>query len=201
MKEQSFKTTAAALLAALTVIVSFMPAHVFAASNVPVTVDIAVTYIVEGNSGIAGGDTVTLTADDPASPMPGGTKAGKKTITIRDEGTYSFGDIRFEKPGVHWYTITRDLTKKNGVTKDGPVYKAKVIALNDGHGYVLVFKEGSDEKTELVYTDRVAPETGDTGQLLLYCCLTVTAAAAFAASIAIRSGKRKKKKMSVKENV
>lgn len=201
MKDQSFKTTAAALLAALTVLASLTPANVFAASNVPVTVDIAVTYIVEGNSGIAGGDTITLAADDPSSPMPGGSKAGKKTITIRDEGTYSFGDIRFEKPGVHWYTITRDLTKKNGVSKDGSVYRAKVIALNDGHGYVLVFKEGSDEKTELVYTDRAAPETGDTGQLLLYCCLTVAAAATLAALTVYRSWRQKKKRGLVKENV
>ena len=93
---------------------------------------------------------------------------------------------------MHWYTITRKLTEKEGVTKDGAVYRAKVIALNDGHGYVLVFREGSDEKTELVYTDRVAPATGDAGQLLLYCGMTVTAAAALAVFSALRSRRKKK---------
>ena len=192
MKDQIKKTAAAATLAVLAVLASFMPVRVSAAASVPVTVDIAVTYIVEGNADIAGGDIVTLEADDPSSPMPGGTKDGKKTITIGDEGTYSFGDIHYEKPGVHWYTITRKLTEKEGVTKDGAVYRAKVITLNDGHGYVLVFREGSDEKTELVYTDRVAPATGDAGQLLLYCGMTATAAAALAVFSALRSRRKKK---------
>ena len=57
---------------------------------------------------------------------------------------------------------------------------------------VLVFREGSDEKTELVYTDRVAPATGDAGQLLLYCGMTVTAAAALAVFSALRSRRKKK---------
>ena len=173
MKDQKFKITAAAalLLAALIFFTSGAAAGVFAGTNIPVTVDITVTYTVEGNAETAGGDRVTLTADDPSSPMPGGTEDGKKTITLRDEGTYSFGDIHYDEPGVHWYTITRELTKKKGVTKDGSVYRAKVVALNDGHGYVLVYKEGSDEKSELTYVDRVAPETGDTGRTAVYCIL------------------------------
>ena len=182
MKDHIFKTRAiaAAFLAALMLFTSFVPDKVFAGSNIPVIVDIPVTYIVNGNAEIAGGDMVTLTADDPSSPMPGGTEAGKKTITIKNEGTYSFGDIRFDKPGVHWYTIKRDLTKKKGVTKDGSVYKAKVIALNDGHGYVLVYKEGSDEKSELVYEDKVAPATGDVNKVLGYLVILIASAASLA---------------------
>ena len=194
MKDHYYKTTAAAavLLAILMLLASYMPAGVFADSNIPVTVGITVTYIVAGNPDVAGGDTVTLTADDPSSPMPGGAEEGKKTITISNEGTYSFGDIHFEKPGVHWYTITRNLTWKKGVAKDSSVYKAKVIALNDGHGYVLVFKSGSDEKTEAVYSDRVAPATGDTGWMMLYCGTTITTAAALAVLAALRSKHRGK---------
>lgn len=182
MKDHIFKTRAiaAAFLAALMLFTSFVPDKVFAGSNIPVIVDIPVTYIVNGNAEIAGGDMVTLTADDPSSPMPGGTEAGKKTITIKNEGTYSFGDIRFDKPGVHWYTIKRDLTKKKGVTKDGSVYKAKVIALNDGHGYVLVYKEGSDDKSELVYEDKVAPATGDVNKVLGYLVILIASAASLA---------------------
>ena len=182
MKDHIFKTRAiaAAFLAALMLFTSFVPVKVFAGSNIPVIVDIPVTYIVNGNAEIAGGDMVTLTADDPSSPMPGGTEACKKTITIKNEGTYSFGDIRFDKPGVHWYTIKRDLTKKKGVTKDGSVYKAKVIALNDGHGYVLVYKEGSDEKSELVYEDKVAPATGDVNKVLGYLVILIASAASLA---------------------
>ncbi len=185
-------TMAGAILAAMILFISYMPDRVFAGANIPVTIDIPVTYIVNGNAKIAGGDTVTLTADDPSSPMPGGTEDGKKTVTIRDEGTYSFGEIHYEKPGVHWYTITRVLTGKKGVTKDDSVYKAKVIALNDGHGYVLVYKEGSDEKTELVYTDKVAPDTGDSGKVLIYCGMMLAAAISLGifAALRIKSGKR-----------
>lgn len=194
MKDHLYKTKAiaAAFLAALILFTSCMPAKVFAGSNIPVIVDITVTYIVNGNAEIAGGDTVTLTADDPSSPMPGGTEGGKKTITVKDEGTYSFGDIRFDKPGVHWYTVTRELTKRKGVTKDGTVYKAKVIALNDGHGYVLAYKEGSDEKSELVYEDQVAPATGDTGRMLDCLIILIASAVSFAVLAVFRAINRRR---------
>ena len=194
MKDHIYKTiaTAGLLLAVLMLFTSYTPLRAYAGTNIPVTVDIPVTYIVKGNAKTAGGDTVTLTADDPSSPMPGGTEGGKKTVTIRDEGTYSFGDIHYEKPGVHWYTVTRILTEKKGVTKEDSVYKAKVIALNDGHGYVLVYKEGSDKKSELVYTDRVAPDTGDSSRVLVYCGMMLAAAASLGifAAFRIRSGKK-----------
>jgi hypothetical protein len=67
-----------------------------------------------------------------------------------------------------------------------------VIALNDGHGYVLVFKEGSDEKSELVYVDKVAPATGDTQSLLLYCGITIAAAASLAVYTASRAKNRRR---------
>ena len=53
MKDQKFKITAAAalLLAALIFFTSGAPAGVFAGTNIPVTVDITVTYTVEGGDG------------------------------------------------------------------------------------------------------------------------------------------------------
>lgn len=185
------RAPAAALLSALVFLTSFLPMTVFAGTNVPVTVDISVTYIVKGNEKTAGGDRFILTADDPASPMPAGAEEGKKIITISREGSHSFGDITYGKPGVHWYTITRELTEKKGVTKDRSTYKAKVIALNDGHGYVLVYKSGSDKKQELVYTDRVAPETGDGAAIMVWTCMALAAAAAFTALAIMRISSRK----------
>jgi pilin isopeptide linkage protein len=184
-------TAAAALLSVIVFLTSFMQMNVFAGTNVPVTVEISVTYIVKGNEKTAGGDRFTLAPDDPASPMPEGTAEGRKTISITREGSHSFGEIRYDRPGVHWYTITRETTDKKGVTKDSSTYRAKVIALNDGHGYVLVYRSGSDKKTELVYTDRVAPETGDTGTLLVWACMVLASAAAFAALAAVRNKNRK----------
>lgn len=194
MTNHLYRKTAAALMliAVLTAASAVFPRPVFAGENVPVTIDIKVTYIVDGNAKTAGGDRFTLTADDPLSPMPEGSDGREKTITIRDEGSFSFGDIRYERPGVHWYTITRETTEKKGVVKDDPVYRAKVIALNDGHGYVLVYENGSDEKHDLVYMDRVAPATGDDNRLKIYSGMALAAAAALAAyaAAAVRNRKR-----------
>jgi hypothetical protein len=162
------------------------PATAFARENIPVSIDIPVTYIVSGNDRMAGGDTFTLTPDDPAAPMPPESEGGKKSIKISGEGTYSFGEIYYDRPEIWWYTITRDVKEKKGVTKDDSVYRAKVIALNDGHGYVLVYREGSDEKQELVYKDRVAPDTGDSAEFVAYAVVLAAAACALAVLAAVR---------------
>lgn len=182
---------AEALLGVLILFAVMLPVTVCAGSNVPVTIDISVAYIVEGNAKIAGGDKFTLTADDPGAPMPEGTVDGKKTITIRDEGSFSFGDMRFETPEVYWYTITREVTKKKGVVKDDSIYRAKVAALNDGHGYVLVYKKGGNEKQELIYMDRVAPDTGDKRTVIYYCMAFTAAAALTAFAVADRIHRRR----------
>lgn len=193
MKKLIAKKRAAAVIlaAALTLLASLQPMQIYAGTNVPVTIDISVTYIVEGNAKTAGGDKFMLSADDPASPMPAGTEAGIKTITIDDEGSFSFGDMYYDKPGVHWYTIRRGITEKKGVIKDDTVFRAKVIALNDGHGYVLVYREGSDDKEELVYTDKVAPDTGDGAAFLIWAFMALVAAVSLAGITLIREKNRK----------
>ena len=192
MKTNSKTAITGMIMVVMMLLAAVMPASVSAAENIPVTIDIPITYIVNGNEKTAGGDRFTLVPDDTDAPMPGDATDGKKTITIRKEGSYSFGPIYYDRPEVWWYTISRELTEKKGVTKDDSVYRAKVIALNDGHGYVLVYLEGSDEKHELVYTDRVAPETGDSTSLIFYSGLMAAAAAALAILAAFKLKNRKK---------
>ena len=177
------------VIAILLIAAAVLTAQVFAGENVPVTIDVGVTYIVEGNAETAGGDRFTLSADDPRAPMPEGSAGGKKTISVSDEGSYSFGSIYYDRPEVWWYTITRETTEKKGVTKDETVYRAKVIALNDGHGYVLTYREGSEDKAEPVYTDRVAPATGDTNALIYQGAVFAAAAAALLLTAVIKRGK------------
>ena len=185
-KTHIIKILAGLLMPLNILICAVFPLIAFASENVPVTIDIPLTYIVRGNDKEAGGDCVTLTPDDPAAPMPADSSGGKKTIKISGEGSYSFGQIYYDRPEVWWYTITREVTQKKGVTKDDTVYKAKVIALNDGHGYVLVFREGSDEKQELIYEDRVAPDTGDTSDIASYAVIMAAAACALIIFAVIR---------------
>ena len=191
MKVINTTKTAGIILGAFILFLAFMPVTSFAGKNIPVNIEIPVTYIVNGNDEKAGGDKFTLVPDDPNAPMPGDAVGGKKTITIGEEGSYSFGSIHFDRPEVWWYTVTRDITEKEGVTKDNSVYRVKVIALNDGHGYVLAYLEGRDEKHELTYEDRVAPETGDHNSLIIYAGLAFSAAAAL---ILLEGARRKNRK-------
>ncbi len=185
-------SVAGVLMTAFMFAMSLLPTPIFAEGNVPVTVDISVTYKVDGNTATAGGGRFTLTADDAGAPMPEGSIGGKKTIAIPDEGNYSFGDIRFERPEVFWYTIAREASDKKGVVKDTSIYRAKVIALNDGHGYVLAYKNGSNEKHELVYMDRVTPATGDNNRIFIYSGAAAAAAAALLLFTAAVRRSRKK---------
>ena len=184
------KTMMWILMTALVFVSASVPSVVYASENVPVTVEIPITYIVHGNDKTAGGDIFVLTADEPETPMPEGSENGKLAIDISREGTYSFGEITYERPNVWWYTISRETTKKKGVTKDDSVYRAKVIALNDGHGYVLVYKDGSEKKHELVYEDRVSPDTGDTSRLLFYGMGCAASAAALLLAVIRRRNRR-----------
>lgn len=184
------KTMMWIFMTALVFVSAAVPSTVFASENVPVNIEIPITYIVHGNDKTAGGDTFVLTADDPEAPMPEGSEDGKLAIDISREGSYSFGEITYERPNVWWYTISRETTKKKGVTKDDSVYRAKVIALNDGHGYVLVYKDGSEKKQELVYEDRVSPETGDTSRILFYGLGCAASAAALLLVAIIRRKRR-----------
>jgi len=197
MKTLKYRITSMVMVLLAAVLLSFaaMPMHAFASANRPVNIDIPIKYAVNGNAGTAGGDTFTLAPDDPGSPMPDGSFGGSKTVTIDDEGDYSFGCIHFDRPEVCWYTITRNIEEQAGVKKDDSVYRAKVIALNDGRGYVLVYKKGSDEKQELVYTDQVAPATGDTNEMHIFMFLLLASAASLAVIAAVRGGHRKTKDM------
>lgn len=192
MKKKSTARIPVVLIAVMMLLAALAAPAAFAAENIPVTIEIPITYIVNGNDETAGGDEFTLTADDPDAPMPEGSAGGKKTINIKKEGSYSFGNIYYDRPEVWWYTVSRSLTEKKGVMKDDSVYRVKVIALNDGHGYVLAYLEGSNEKHELVYTDRVAPETGDYSMLMIYAGLAAVAAAALTLLVSVRAINRRR---------
>ena len=183
-------------LLAVLFICTAIPPTAYASENIPVTIDIPLTYIISGNDRAAGGDTVTLIPDDPTAPMPEDSSGGRKTIRINREGTYSFGAICYDRPEIWWYKVTREAVPEKGVTKDESVYRVKVVALNDGHGYVQTYLEGCDEKQELVYKDRVAPETGDSEGIIIYALITVAAGCA----LALQKKMRKKTKNPCNQN-
>jgi len=184
------KRLAIAITMALMAVMA-LSSTVFAGVNIPVDIDIPITYIVHGNDRVAGGDTFILTPDDPEAPMPEDAVDGEASIKITREGNYSFGTIHYDRPEVWWYTVSRDVTKKKGVMKDNTVFRVKVIALYDGHGYINVFAKGSDKKCELVYIDKVSPKTGD-NNTLIYAGTAFAALAVILGFVAIKKRGNKK---------
>ena len=59
------KTMMWIMMTALVFVSAAVPSAVFASENVPVNLEIPITYIVHGNDKRAGGDTFVLTADEP----------------------------------------------------------------------------------------------------------------------------------------
>ena len=65
-------------------------------------------------------------------PMPAGTVAGEKTMTITGAGTKEFGEIRFTKAGTYTYQVTELDEKKRGYEYDRSVYSVVAVVTEDG---------------------------------------------------------------------
>lgn len=131
---------------------------VFAAANIPVTVEIPVRY--EAAAGQS--ETFLLQAKDKNTPMPEGSVSGEKELTLTKAGRAGFGEITYTGPGVYEYEVRR---ASSSGSEDKTVYCVQVIAQNDGEGSVIVRKQGEMKKSELIFTDRAipgrTPKTGD----------------------------------------
>lgn len=144
-----------------------------------VIIDIPVKYIASGGDHSAGSCEYRLKPVTAGAPMPEGTVNGIKTITMEKTGTTSFGRIKFTRPDVYEYTVTRtsihkdeakgNKTGKNkseryisGISKseeDQAIYHVKAIALNSGAGSLIITKEGEKGKTEILFADTVSAKT------------------------------------------
>lgn len=81
-----------------------------------------VKLTVEGNPGRPSTFSFVLTAKDPLSPMPAGSKDGVKTVSITGSGEASFGAWSYTEAGVYYYTVTQINTGIDGYTYDLSVY-------------------------------------------------------------------------------
>ena len=85
-------------------------------------VDPPVQKTVSGNPGTNGLFTFSLTAQNPANPMPSGSSNGVKTLTISGSGAGEFGTWVYDQPGVYIYTIAEVNSGLAGYTYDTTVY-------------------------------------------------------------------------------
>ncbi|WP_308283317.1 Spy0128 family protein [Bifidobacterium pluvialisilvae] len=94
------------------------------------------TKTLDGRALKDGEFTFTLTgaqgADGATVPMPKDAKDGVATAKNSADGTISFGEITYAKPGTYAYTVREKADKLGGVTYDDTAYTV-VVTVVDNH--------------------------------------------------------------------
>ena len=62
--------------------------------------------------------------------------------------------ITYVRPDVYDYTLDDG---------GGGIYHIRIIAMNDGHGSLIITREGEEGKTELVIQEELQPQPGEEG--------------------------------------
>ncbi|MBC5648049.1 Spy0128 family protein [Christensenella tenuis] len=169
-------------------------------------VDPPVKKAVSGNPSQAGIFNFTLTADDPAQPMPDGSVNGVKTMTIVGSGEEDFGTWSYTKVGTYFYTIAEVNRGENDYTYDTTVYTI-TDTVNEVNGQLELTRvvtnaaqkpvdscsfinqyTGQDGSNESRGNNR--PKTGDSANLAPYVVLAVVCAGTLLFAVYMK--KRKK---------
>lgn len=118
-------------------------------------------------------NTFVLTAKDNA-PMPEGAENGVLEIITPVNSPFSFGEIRFDKPGNYEYTVSRKVSPSKNLKFDNSVYHVHVAVFTDGAEITVLEKEGAKGKPEKIkYADKYVPKksgnikTGDNSTLFI----------------------------------
>ena len=149
------------LLTAAVVLAAF---STFCYADSPAAVSIDGTLELEGGH-IYEDDQWFLLSTTGDCPMPGGSSGGVKRSPLLQDGSFSFGEIFYDRPGIYEYTVSREIAPKDDVTMDDSVYKVTVEILSDGTSAVFYQKDGSDGKPDKIsYVDRYSPPDKETGE-------------------------------------
>lgn len=97
--------------------------------------------------------TIRLTADDSASPMPGGQTGGSYDLEITGAGTASFPAIAYDRLGIYTYTLAQVPGTNPDCTYDARTYSLTVSVVNAESGglavEVALREDGKVEKTAM----------------------------------------------------
>ena len=109
-----------------------------------------------------------------SAPMPDGSELGVKEVSAEPGGSFDFGEISYDRPGVYRYMVKRlsdSYDDFEGLKADDSEYYVTVTVFEEGEPVITITKEGSDGKAEgITYTDSMvspknkgkAVKTGDT---------------------------------------
>ena len=93
------------------------------------------------------------------SPMPEETENGVKKAITQPGGSFSFGEIIFEKPGSYEYTVCREERSIKNAAADNSVFRVRVDVFSDGTYTLIYQREGSEGKPdEIIYSDTFTPD-------------------------------------------
>lgn len=127
-------------------------------------VEIKGRHIVENDETIISGRHIFVLTSYDGAPMPGGSSANVKKVSINSNETFSFGPIEYEKPGIYGYEVSREISDTKNLIQDDSVYRCIVEVTSDGTAVVIFEKNGTEGKpNSIVYTDRYK-ENGEKGQ-------------------------------------
>lgn len=130
------------------------PTAAWAVDSFAPSVEITGRHVVENNLSLqTGRHTFVLTADDNA-PMPTGSSAGVKEVTISSNESFSFGPISYSEPGNYSYTVSRNVSQSKNLVMDDAKYRCTVEVYADGTAVVVFEKQGTVGKPNTItYTD------------------------------------------------
>jgi pilin isopeptide linkage protein/LPXTG-motif cell wall-anchored protein len=190
-------------------VLSFTNTYQARATDPALMVDPPVKKTVEGNPLTKGTFTFSLTAQNPAHPMPPGSNGGVKLMTIIGPGEEDFGVWSYTAEGVYIYVVKEVSNKEVGYTYDTAIYTITDTVTDVDGQFVLarVVTNNLDQSvTALSFTNKfksaldtvtsVFPKTGDSATYLFFVAVLATGAGATAVAVAIL---RRREKTEVKE--
>ncbi len=113
----------------------------------PATIDPPIKKVISGETPAQDAVfTFTMTANDPAAPMPEGSVGGTKTVTITGAGSTEFGVMTYTDAdlGTWTYTLSEVDGGVSGYAYDKTTYTMTVVVSLDDNG---------DVQTEVSYAD------------------------------------------------
>lgn len=119
------------------------------ASDPSIMADPPVQKTVSGNPSGSRTFSFTLTARNPAFPMPEGSIKGVKTITITGSGKKEFGCWEYTREGTYCYDIAEVILPDTRYTYDESVYLITDV-VKDVNGQLIVTRSVTNEGNKQV---------------------------------------------------
>ena len=158
----------------------------------PVKVNPPVNKVVVGSPANPSTFTFRLKTLDPNNPMPQGSTAGVKTVTITGTGETEFGEYEFTEEGSYVYEISEEVGSDSNYAYDASTYTITYTVTDDNGQLVVATKVVKDDGTQMpvatftnTYTQpkKPTPPTSDTNGITSFATMLLMSILGFAAAV------------------